>query len=165
MTSEARILGLDQVRGRRRTRVTHEDWTTSQLPRLADVYPLEKMYDGEELQRVLRRISIIAPHHIVEYVKVEQPRRPREVAYADMGILTQGLQVSAILLLLSLGLFLVETVLGLAGVFFSVAVFMFYLYAFWLETRVPLLNPRHVIFGILGSIWLVILALVALLST
>lgn len=78
-------------------------------------------------------------------------------------ILNQGIKVSGLLLVFSLALLGLDILAGLAGVFLSLSAGLFYLYAFWLETKKSILNPRYVTFGILAFVWLAFLSLLGLL--
>lgn len=98
-----------------------------------------------------------------EYVDVPERFSQQVVLYRQFRILTRAVQVSGVALFISMSLLLVSTALGLAGMYLSLALALVYLYAFWLEAKVPILNPRYMALGIVAMLGLGATSLATLL--
>jgi hypothetical protein len=74
--------------------------------------------------------------------------------------LREGLLVFAAVLLLSIIAMLFNTFLSLAGIYFSLSVLLFFVLAFWLETKMTVFNPRYLAAGIVGTLGLAVSAVI-----
>lgn len=94
---------------------------------------------------------------------VESTRRLHEAeGKGKYRILTQGSRVFAVLMALSILALAVAPPIGMAGIFVALGLLSFYGYAFWLDQRVAILNPKFMAISIVACLGLAMTALVTL---
>lgn len=123
----------------------------------------------EELDTALREEIETAIDNYVQRVRlvsglssvtVTEGRLLRERYYHGVRILRQGLMIFGVLFLLSITTTAFNMLVGLAGMYFSLSVLFFFVFVFWLETKMSVFNPRYLAAGIVGTIGLALSALI-----
>lgn len=115
----------------------------------------------ELIENYVERVKLVSG---LPQIQVTETSLLRERYYNGVRILREGLLVFAALLLLSIIAMLFNTFLSLAGIYFSLSVLLFFVLAFWLETKMTIFNPRYLAAGIVGTLGLAVSAVIISLT-